>query len=110
MRAELFTEPGYELRPYNLTKLCITNKNAIRTFNAPQKGFRSRFSEDRSGVRPQDMPNNHIKHLYLSEPRVLYGSLLGRGGGGFSMLVRVYWHPPRTLYTRKLKKLPTSRP
>ena len=111
LRAELFTEPGYELSPYNLTKLCITNKNAIRTFNALQKGFRSRFSEDRSGVRPQDMPNNHVKHFYLSEPRVLYGSLLGRGGGGFFDASTCVLAPPaNTLYQEIKKSYPLADP
>jgi len=81
--SELLTESDYELRSHNHTKLRSTARNAIGTFNALQKVFRSRFDEGRSNVRPQDISNNYVKHPHLSEPRVLYESLLGKNKRGF---------------------------
>jgi hypothetical protein len=66
------------LKMSNPIKLRSTVKNAIVTYNAIQKVFRSRFDEGRSNARLEDFSNSFIKHPYLTDNRVNYESLLGK--------------------------------
>jgi hypothetical protein len=66
------------LRLSNPFKLRSTVKNAIVTYNAIQKVFRSRFDEGRSNARLEDFANSFVKHPYISDSRVNYESLLGK--------------------------------
>jgi hypothetical protein len=66
------------LRLSNPLKLRSTVKNAIVTYNAIQKVFRSRFDEGRSNARLEDFSNSYIKHPFLTDNRVSYESMLGK--------------------------------
>jgi hypothetical protein len=66
------------LRTSNPFKLRSTVKNAIVTYNAIQKVFRSRFDEGRSNARLEDFSNSFVKHPYITDSRVNYESLLGK--------------------------------
>lgn len=67
-----------DLRTSNQLKLRSTTKNAIVTYNAIQKVFKSRFDEGRSNARLQDFSNSYIKHPLISEKRTSFESLLGK--------------------------------
>jgi hypothetical protein len=67
----------------NPFKLRSTVKNAIVTYNAIQKVFRSRFDEGRSNARLEDFSNSFVKHPYLTDSRVNYESLLGKNKESF---------------------------
>jgi hypothetical protein len=66
------------LKLSNPFKLRSTIKNAIVTYNAIQKVFRSRFDEGRSNARLEDFSNSFVKHPYMTDTRVNYESLLGK--------------------------------
>jgi hypothetical protein len=66
------------LKLSNPFKLRSTVKNAIVTYNAIQKVFRSRFDEGRSNARLEDFSNSYVKHPYMTDTRVNYESLLGK--------------------------------
>jgi hypothetical protein len=67
----------------NPFKIRSTTKNAIVTYNAIQKVFRSRFDEGRSNARLEDFSNSFVKHPYLTDSRVNYESLLGKNKESF---------------------------
>jgi hypothetical protein len=67
----------------NPFKLRSTTKNAIVTYNAIQKVFRSRFDEGRSNARLEDFSNSFVKHPYLTDSRINYESLLGKNKESF---------------------------
>jgi hypothetical protein len=71
------------LKLSNPFKLRSTVKNAIVTYNAIQKVFRSRFDEGRSNARLEDFSNSFVKHPYLTDTRVNYESLLGKNKESF---------------------------
>jgi heme/copper-type cytochrome/quinol oxidase subunit 2 len=66
------------LKLSNPFKLRSTVKNAIVTYNAIQKVFRSRFDEGRSNSRLEDFSNSFVKHPYITDSRINYESLLGK--------------------------------
>jgi hypothetical protein len=66
------------LKLSNPYKLRSTVKNAIVTYSAIQKVFRSRFDEGRSHTRLEDFSNSYVKHPYLTDSRINYESLLGK--------------------------------
>lgn len=66
------------LKLSNPFKLRSTVKNAIVTYNAMQKVFRSRFDEGRSNARLEDFSNSFVKHPYITDTRINYESLLGK--------------------------------
>jgi hypothetical protein len=72
-----------ELRFSNPLKLRSTAKNSIVTYSAIQKVFKSRFDEGRSNARLQDISNSYNKHLFISEPKSSYESLLGKNKDSF---------------------------
>jgi hypothetical protein len=67
----------------NPFKVRSTTKNAIVTYNAIQKVFRSRFDEGRSNARLEDFSNSFVKHPYLTDSRINYESLLGKNKESF---------------------------
>jgi hypothetical protein len=71
------------LKLSNPFKLRSTTKNAIVTYNAIQKVFRSRFDEGRSNARLEDFSNSYVKHPYITDSRVNYESLLGKNKEAF---------------------------
>jgi hypothetical protein len=71
------------LRSSNPIKLRSTTKNAIVTYNAIQKVFRSRFDEGRSNLRTSDFANSYSPHPFLTDMRVNYESLLGKNKEAF---------------------------
>jgi hypothetical protein len=71
------------LKLSNPFKLRSTVKNAIVTYNAIQKVFRSRFDEGRSNARLEDFSNSFVKHPYITDSRINYESLLGKNKESF---------------------------
>jgi len=71
------------LRSSNPIKLRSTTKNAIVTYNAIQKVFRSRFDEGRANLRIADFANSYSPHPFLTDTRVNYESLLGKNKEAF---------------------------
>jgi hypothetical protein len=71
------------LKLSNPLKLRSTIKNAIVTYNAIQKVFRSRFDEGRSNARLEDFSNSFTKHPYITDSRINYESLLGKNKESF---------------------------
>jgi len=71
------------LKLSNPFKLRSTVKNAIVTYNAIQKVFRSRFDEGRSNARLEDFSNSFVKHPYITDGRINYESLLGKNKESF---------------------------
>jgi hypothetical protein len=76
-------DPSNNLKLSNPFKLRSTAKNAIVTYNAIQKVFRSRFDEGRSNARLEDFSNSYVKHPYITDNRVNYESLLGKNKESF---------------------------
>jgi hypothetical protein len=72
------TDYNNNLKISNPFKLRSTVKNAIVTYSAIQKVFRSRFDEGRSNSRLEDFSNSYVKHPYLTDSRTNYESLLGK--------------------------------
>jgi hypothetical protein len=71
------------LKLSNPFKLRSTVKNAIVTYNAIQKVFKSRFDEGRSNARLEDFSNSFVKHPYITDSRTNYESLLGKNKESF---------------------------
>jgi hypothetical protein len=82
----------------NPFKLRSTVKNAMVTYSAIQKVFRSRFDEGRSNTRLEDFSNSYIKHPYLTDSRVPYESTLGKNKESF-FKVNLYNHDYKTNYS-----------
>jgi hypothetical protein len=72
-----------DLRISNPLKLRSTAKSSIITYNAIQKVFKSRFDEGRSNTRLGDISNSYPKHMFLSEQKTPYESLLGKNKDSF---------------------------
>jgi hypothetical protein len=77
------TDLNNTLRLSNPIKLRSTVKNAITTYSAIQKVFRSRFDEGRSNARLEDFSNSFVKHPYVTDSRINYESLLGKNKESF---------------------------
>jgi len=71
------------LRPSNLLSLRSTAKNSGVTYNAIQKVFKSRLDEGRSHSRLQDFSNSFVAQPFISAPRSLYGSMIGKNKESF---------------------------
>jgi hypothetical protein len=72
-----------EFRLSNLTKLRSSAKNAIVTYNAIQKVFRSRFDEARSNTDLRNFSNSYVKHPFITSPKSPYESILGKNKENF---------------------------
>jgi hypothetical protein len=77
------TDLNNSLKLSNPFKVRSTVKNAMVTYNAIQKVFRSRFDEGRSNARLEDFSNSYVKHPYLTDSRINYESLLGKNKESF---------------------------
>jgi heme/copper-type cytochrome/quinol oxidase subunit 2 len=60
-----------------------TTKNAIVTYNAIQKVFKSRFDESRSNAKLTDFSSSSVKHPMITDTRTPYESLLGKNKESF---------------------------
>jgi hypothetical protein len=76
-------DPNNNLKLSNPFKLRSTVKNAIVTYSAIQKVFKSRFDEGRSNARLEDFSNSFVKHPYITDSRINYESLLGKNKESF---------------------------
>jgi hypothetical protein len=76
-------DPNNNLKLSNPFKVRSTVKNAMVTYNAIQKVFRSRFDEGRSNARLEDFANSFVKHPYITDSRINYESLLGKNKESF---------------------------
>jgi hypothetical protein len=76
-------DPNNNLKLSNPFKVRSTVKNAMVTYNAIQKVFRSRFDEGRSNARLEDFSNSFVKHPYITDSRISYESLLGKNKESF---------------------------
>jgi hypothetical protein len=76
-------DPNNNIKLSNPFKLRSTVKNAIVTYNAIQKVFRSRFDEGRANARLEDFSNSFVKHPYITDSRISYESLLGKNKESF---------------------------
>jgi hypothetical protein len=72
-----------DVRFSNPFKLRASTKNAIVTYNAIQKVFKSRFDEGRSNARLQDFSNSFVSHPFLTAKRSSYEALLGKNKDNF---------------------------
>jgi hypothetical protein len=67
----------------NEINLRPTAKNAMVTFNAIQKVFKTRFDENRSHARFIDLNNFYVKQPFISSPRTPFENLLGKNKENF---------------------------
>jgi len=84
-------DTNQNLRLSNPLKLRSSIKNAIVTFNAIQKVFKSRFDELRSNARLEDFSNSAVKHPFITDNRIGYESLLGKNKESF-LKINLYNH------------------
>ena len=67
----------------NNLKLRSTAKNAIVTYNAIQKVYKSRFDELRSNINHNDFTNSFIKYPFLMEKKSPYENMLFKNANFF---------------------------
>ena len=67
-----------ESRVSNSMKLRSTARNAIVSYNAMQKVFKSRLDEGRSHSRLQDFTNSYTSHNFITAPKAKYESILSK--------------------------------
>jgi hypothetical protein len=79
----------------NPLKIRSSTKNAIVTYNAIQKVFRSRFDEGRSNTRLLDFSNSFTKHPFLTDLRIPYENILGKNKESF-LKPNLYQASPKT--------------
>jgi hypothetical protein len=106
LNSELYTENSLvdsnnNLKLSNPFKMRSTVKNAIVTYSAIQKVFRSRFDEGRSNARLEDFSNSFVKHPYITDSRVNYESLLGKNKESF-LKVNLYNQTQKLNYSNML--------
>jgi hypothetical protein len=95
---QLSHDVNNNLRLSNPFKLRSTVKNAMVTYSAIQKVFRSRFDEGRSNARLEDFSSSYVKHPYLTDNRVSYESLLGKNKESF-LKPNFYNHSNKSNYS-----------
>ena len=83
----------------NSINLRNTAKNSIVTFNAIQKVFRTRFDENRSHAKLNDLSSFYVKQPFISSPRTPYEKILGKNKESFFKT---------TLYKNQFKPLLNS--
>jgi hypothetical protein len=69
---------NHTLRYNNYLNLRAPTKNAIVTYNALQKVFRTRFDEGRSNAKLLDFSNSFSKISFISAPRSPFEKLLSK--------------------------------
>ena len=80
---ELDLNSSNSLRLSSPMKLRSTARNAVVTYNAIQKVFKSRFDEGRSNARLQDFSNSYVTHPFITESKSPYESMLGKNKESF---------------------------
>jgi hypothetical protein len=87
-----------DARLSNPFKLRASSKNAIVTYNAIQKVFKSRFDEGRSNARLQDFSNSYSSHPFVTAPKSGYESLISKNKVNF-FSVNNYKHDVMTNFS-----------
>lgn len=64
-------------------RLRSTARNAIVSYNAMQKVFKSRLDEGRSHARIADFSNSYISHNFITAPKGKYESALSKNKNSF---------------------------
>jgi hypothetical protein len=64
-------------------KLRSTTRNAIVSYNAMQKVFKSRFDEGRSHARLSDFSNSYTSHNFITAPKGKYEGMLSKNKNSF---------------------------
>lgn len=72
-----------DLKSSNTMKLRSTAKNAIVTYNAIQKVFKSRLDEGRSHSRLQDFSNSYVAHPFVTASKSPYEGMLAKNKESF---------------------------
>jgi hypothetical protein len=67
----------------NSIKLRSTAKNAIVTYNANQKVYKSRFDDSRSNMNFKDITNSFVSYPFITETKAPYEKLLGKNKESF---------------------------
>lgn len=70
-------------RVSNSMKLRSTARNAIVSYNAMQKVFKSRLDEGRSHSRLSDFSNSYTPHNFITSPKAKYESILSKNKNSF---------------------------
>jgi hypothetical protein len=70
-------------RVSNSMKLRSTARNAIVSYNAMQKVFKSRLDEGRSHSRLSDFSNSYTSHNFITSPKAKYESILSKNKNSF---------------------------
>jgi hypothetical protein len=64
-------------------KLRPTTRNAVVSYNAMQKVFKSRLDEGRSHSRLSDFSNSYTPHNFVTAPKAKYESMLSKNKSTF---------------------------
>jgi heme/copper-type cytochrome/quinol oxidase subunit 2 len=72
-----------DLKSSNTMKLRSTARNAIVTYNAIQKVFKSRLDEGRSHSRLQDFSNSYVAHPFVTASKSPYEGMLAKNKESF---------------------------
>ena len=72
-----------DLKSSNTMKLRSTARNAIVTYNAIQKVFKSRLDEGRSHSRLQDFSNSYVTHPFVTATKSPYEGMLAKNKESF---------------------------
>jgi hypothetical protein len=67
----------------NSMKLRSTTRNAIVSYNAMQKVFKSRLDEGRSHARLADFSNSFTSHNFITAPKATYESILTKNKSSY---------------------------
>lgn len=81
----------------NNINLRATAKNSIVTYNAMQKVFKTRFDENRSHARLNDLSNSFFGQNYLTMPKISYETILGKNKSNY-IDVSFYKHNNKYLF------------
>jgi len=85
------------LRVSNTVNLRNTAKNAIVTYNAMQKVFKTRFDENRSHAKLLDLSNSYSTQPFVTASKTNYERLLGKNKTAFSS-VSLYKNSFKSLF------------
>lgn len=85
------------LRVSNTVNLRNTAKNAIVTYNAMQKVFKTRFDENRSHAKLLDLGNSYSTQPFVTAAKTNYERLLGKNKTAFSS-VSLYKNSFKSLF------------
>jgi hypothetical protein len=78
-----FSSDFSNYRISNPMRLRSTTRNAIVSYNAMQKVFKSRLDEGRSHARLSDFSNSHVSHNFITAPKSGYENALAKNKNTF---------------------------